>query len=69
MESEKLALIDAILHVQDEAQIKRLLAVVQEILRPETSTKKRLKAGWGKDLVGELPPDFDEPLDDMKEYM
>ncbi len=33
------------------------------------NTSTGLVAGWGRDIVIRISDDFDEPLDDFKEYM
>jgi hypothetical protein len=35
----------------------------------QTDVKKTPKAGFGKDLISYIAPDFDAPLDEFKEYM
>ncbi len=37
-----------------------------EAVRQKTTTRK---LGWGKGLVSYVAPDFDEPLEDLAEYM
>ncbi len=41
------------------------------VIKTETpkSTKLELKRGSGKGLVGPIPDDFNEPLEDFKDYM
>lgn len=31
--------------------------------------KSRPAPGWGRDMIAHIAPDFDAPLEDMKEYM
>lgn len=71
-EALKLEIIEAIAHAESE----QLLQQVRTLLKPQSSAssppivqKQRALAGWGKGLIGELPEDFDEPLDDLKDYM
>ena len=67
-EALKIELAKTTFHLEDAEtleQIRRLLADAQQAAQP----KPRAFAGWGKGLVGELPADFDEPLDDLKEHM
>jgi Protein of unknown function (DUF2281) len=43
-----------------------IVTFTQEI---ETPTKKQRKAGFAKGFFTYVAPDFNEPLDDLKEYM
>jgi Protein of unknown function (DUF2281) len=70
LETEKLALIDAIIHVDNEAQLQQVREAVEPILYPKTSEKKLpRRAGWAKGIITYIADDFDAPLDDLKEYM
>lgn len=62
------------------AQIEKLSPEVQQQLHQALTTKLSngaapasdsagLKAGWGKDLVLSIADDFDEPLEEFKEYV
>lgn len=71
-EAIKLEIIEAIAHAENE----QLLQQVRDLLKPQSPAtsppvpnKQRALAGWGKGLIGELPEDFDAPLDDLKDYM
>jgi prevent-host-death family protein len=50
---------------------KRGKAVAELKPLEETKTPVRLKRGYGKDLPGNyyMAPDFNEPLEDFKDYM
>lgn len=36
---------------------------------PNKSETKQRKGGYAIDYVGDISPDFDEPLDDLKDYI
>jgi len=42
---------------------------VAEIKPPETKKRPVLKRGYGKGSVLYMAPDFDEPLEEFKDYM
>jgi hypothetical protein len=46
---------------------KVLVTFVEEV-EPDEKKKPR-KAGYGKGTVTYISPDFDEPLEDLKDYM
>ncbi len=46
--------------------VEVLVTFVEEV---KENGKKPLKAGFGKGMVTYISPDFDEPLDDLKDYM
>ena len=47
-----------------DAQIEQIRAM----LKTETTTLERKKAGWGKGMVEYISDDFDEPINDMAAY-
>ena len=45
-------------------------AMMDEMKKLHKSTPKlHRQFGGGKDIFGKIAPDFDEPLDDLKDYM
>jgi antitoxin (DNA-binding transcriptional repressor) of toxin-antitoxin stability system len=65
--SQKLSdLIDAALRGEDVSIMKDELSIVKLI--PATSVKRRPQFGSAKGLIT-MSDDFDEPLEDFKEYM
>jgi len=54
-------------HLSD-AQLQKLYAFLIEIL-PEKKKDKNRKLGTMPGLITYMAPDFDEPLDDFKDYM
>jgi len=47
-----------------EAQIEQIRAM----LKPESVSPERKKAGWAKGFVTYMADDFDAPIDDMAAY-
>lgn len=43
--------------------------VMVTFMEPELAVTKKPEFGFAKGFFGPLPPDFDEPLEDMKDYM
>ena len=66
-QAKKQEVIAAIEQLEDE----QLLEQIQELLTKASETpRKRLREpGFAKGMVTYVADDFDEPLDDMKEYM
>lgn len=66
-EAKKQEVIAAIEQLQDE----QLLAQIEELLKTaEAAPRKRLREpGFAKDTGFWMADDFDEPLEDMKDYM
>ena len=65
METEKLELIHWITELNDIHLIEKIIKLKKEASQQET--KKRV-FGSGKQLIGTIAEDFNEPLDDFKEY-
>ena len=66
VEIQKLELIEWILKLQDPSAIKELLKVKK--VNPDKKISTR-KFGGGKYIFTYVAEDFDEPLEDFKEYM
>lgn len=65
METEKLELIHWITELKDINLIEKIIKLKQEANQQETA--KRI-FGSGNQLIGTIAEDFNEPLDDFKEY-
>lgn len=65
METEKLELIHWITELKDINLIEKIIKLKQEASQQET---KKRTFGSGKQLIGTIAEDFNEPLDDFKEY-
>lgn len=65
METEKLELIHWIADLKDINLIEKIIKLKQEASQQE-ATKRVF--GSGKQLIGTIAEDFNEPLDDFKEY-
>lgn len=65
METEKLELIHWITELKDINLIEKIIKLKQEASQQET---KKRAFGSGKQLIGTIAEDFNEPLDDFKEY-
>lgn len=50
----------------DKRVLRDLLS--EQLDGPTKGTGKPLKAGWAKNLVGPVGPEFDEPLPEFQEY-
>jgi antitoxin (DNA-binding transcriptional repressor) of toxin-antitoxin stability system len=57
------------LHVGDEVVITENGEPVAMLARAEPNTSWPCKAGSAKGTVHRMAPDFNEPLEDFKEYM
>ncbi|HLK97266.1 MAG TPA: DUF2281 domain-containing protein [Hymenobacter sp.] len=67
-DAQKKEVIAAIEQLQDE----KLLAQITELLNrsgAKNPAKPVREPGFAKGMVTHMAADFDEPLDDMKEYM
>ena len=53
----------------DEVEITMNDKVVAKLVAPTPVKARRPEPGLCKDLILEISPDFDEPLEEMKEYM
>jgi len=65
METEKLELIHWITELKDTSLIEKIIKLKQKASQQES--KKRV-FGSGKQLIGSIAEDFNEPLDDFKDY-
>lgn len=66
VEAEKLELIEWILNLRNISAIKEIKKVKRAAAKPKTGTRK---FGGGKHIFTYVADDFDEPLEDFKEYM
>ncbi len=56
--------------LEEKPEVKTPMQVIVTFMEEvEDVEKKPLKAGFGKGTFTYISPDFDEPLDDLKEYM
>lgn len=60
-------LIQATIDGEEVIITKRNKPVIKLVLLPEAKQERRI--GGGKNLIISMPDDFDEPLDDFKDYM
>ena len=56
---------EEVILTEDDKPVARLVSIVE----PEPKPKLRPQFGSGKGLILYMAPDFDEPLEDFKEYM
>lgn len=66
VETQKLELIDWILNLKDNSLLAEIARLKNAKIRTKTS---RRKFGCGKGIFTYVSEDFDEPLEDFKEYM
>ena len=66
VEIQKLEIIEWILKLKDPSAIKEIMKVKN--VNPSKKTRTR-KFGGGKHIFTYVAEDFDEPLEDFKEYM
>jgi len=55
---------DEIVITDDQRPVAKLVSEA-----PPPPEPPRAAPGWGRDMITYIAPDFDAPLDDMKEYM
>ena len=53
----------------DEVVITMNHKIVAMLVSPKPQNSERPAPGLCKEMILEISPDFDEPLEDMKEYM
>ena len=66
VETQKLEIIEWILKLKDTSAIRQIMNVKKATNRLKTGTRK---FGGGKHIFTYVAEDFDEPLEDFKEYM
>ena len=66
MEAEKQEVIAAIEQLQDEFALTQIEAILAQAAAPRGPVRA---PGFAKGMVTYMADDFDEPLDDMKDYM
>ncbi len=66
IESTKVELIDWIIKINDQYSLKRILSLKEKLSLGEE--KKVEIFGSGKHLIEQIADDFNEPLEDFKEY-
>lgn len=54
---------DEVIITENERPVAKLVA------ESPPAPKPRAAPGWGRDMIAYIAPDFDAPLEDMKEYM
>lgn len=58
------------IELTEAAPVQNRTEVIVTFLEKEGNTEKRQRVpGGSKGMIGELPDDFNAPLDDLKEYM
>jgi len=57
------------IELSEEAPVHVRTEVIITFLQPEPLSEKKKRVPGGLKARFELPPDFNEPLDDLKEYM
>ena len=56
--------------LEEKPDINKPMQVIVTFMEEvKEGEKKPLKAGFGKGTFTYISPDFDEPLDDLKDYM
>ena len=68
VEAQKLELIEWILRLKDASAIREISKLIQSATLRKAKTGTR-KFGSGKHIFTYIAEDFDEPLEDFKEYM
>ncbi|WP_375562980.1 hypothetical protein ACE193_10790 [Bernardetia sp. OM2101] len=70
-EELKYKLINWIVNLNDSKKLEQLMNLLQkdETLNSTISNTEKRKFGFGKGTYTNVADDFDEPLDDFKEYM
>ncbi len=66
VETQKLELIEWILKLKDTSAIREIMKVKKSTTKRKTGVRK---FGGGKHIFTYVSEDFDEPLEDFKEYM
>lgn len=64
----KTKLIDSIEHLSD-TQVEQLYAMMKQSFPEKTSSKASGLLGSMPNLIKYIAPDFNEPLEDFKDYM
>jgi len=68
VEAQKLEIIQWILKLKDASAIKKIFNLMQSESKQRNKNTAR-KFGSGKHIFTYISEDFDEPLEDFKEYM
>ena len=66
IEAKKKEVIAAIEQLQDESALTQIEAILVQAATPQGPVRA---PGFARGMVTYMADDFDEPLDDMKEYM
>lgn len=66
IETEKSELVKWIIHLKDH---KIILEILKLKSRLESKTPPKRAFGGGKNIIGFVAEDFNEPLDDFNDYM
>ncbi|MEZ4887933.1 MAG: DUF2281 domain-containing protein [Chitinophagales bacterium] len=77
LQAKKLELISQLVYVEDESIIQQIDGLIKKALQnvsislktKEVSTPIPLKFGAAKDMIQYMAEDFNEPIDDFKDYM
>lgn len=68
IQTQKLELINWILEINDEEVINQVSGILKEVINPKEPRKIR-KRGFAKGFFTYVAEDFDEPLEEFKDYM
>lgn len=70
LQAKKLELMSQLIYVEDECLVKKALQKMSIPLKTkQVSHPIPLKFGAAKDMIQDMAEDFNEPIDDFKEYM